>query len=346
MPIVPASPDALHIGARVVVRYLLEASETAATPGHPTMTDAVGELLRCDDDVLVVETRCGRVQVRRERVVTAKEVPPAPSRRAPAHLALSVADLARVSGPSWGALEREPLGEWELRAARGFTQRGNSALVLGDPGVPLADAVDHVERWYAVRDLPPRVALPGPTAFEPGSDPVGAELLDRGWTVGGRSHQLTAPTAAIAAADPGGPSVDVSDALEASWLEVYGRSRAVVQSAVRGVLTGSPRQLFAGISAVAEGEDSPRAESPVAIGRLAVAHRWAGLGAVWTDPRHRGRGLARHLTARLAAAAGADGIRLMHLQVEADNDAALRLYERLGFDRHSEYVYLTGRRRS
>lgn len=345
MPIVPASPDALHIGARVVVRHLLEASETAATPGHPSMTDVVGELVQRDADVLVVETRRGRVAVQRSRVVAVKEVPPAPSRRAPAHLALSVADLARVSAPSWGALERTSLGDWELRASRGFTQRGNSALVLGDPGVPLADAVDDVERWYAVRDLPPRVALPGPSGFDPGADPVGAQLLGRGWTVGGRSHQLTAPIPVIAAGDPGGPTVEVSEDLREPWLEAYGRSRTVAESAapgVQGVLTGSPRQLFAGIRATGAAEHEP----PVAIARLAVAYGWAGLGAVWTDPGHRGRGLARHLTARLAAVAGADGIRLVHLQVEADNEAALRLYERLGFEHHSEYVYLTGRTRT
>ena len=31
----------------------------------------------------------------------------------------------------------------------------------------------------------------------------------------------------------------------------------------------------------------------------------------------------------------------MHLQVEADNVTAIRLYERLGFARHSSYVYVT-----
>ena len=68
--------------------------------------------------------------------MAAKEIPPAPGRRGAAHLAISVSDLQRVMGPSWGALEREALGEWELRASDGFTQRGNSALPVGDPGSP------------------------------------------------------------------------------------------------------------------------------------------------------------------------------------------------------------------
>lgn len=352
MPIVPASLDALPIGARVVARYRLERSETETTVGHPTMTDAVGELVARDADTIVVQTRRGSVSVPRHRLVALKEVPPAPARRGPAHLALSVGDLARVSAPAWGALEREPLGDWELRASHGFTQRGNSTLALGDPGLPLTSAVDAVERWYAARSLPPRVCLPGPVGFDPGGDPVGAELLTRGWTVGGRSHQLTAATATIASGRPASvsgqtgptdPTVEVTDVLRDPWLQAYGRSRAVVDTATAAVLAGSPRQLFG--SVVAQ-DDSPDEDPPIAIARLGVAHGWGGLGAVWTDPAHRGRGLARLLTARLAAAAGADGIRLVHLQVEADNEPALRLYERLGFERHSEYVYLTGPGRS
>jgi predicted GNAT family acetyltransferase len=62
---------------------------------------------------------------------------------------------------------------------------------------------------------------------------------------------------------------------------------------------------------------------------------------VWTDPAFRGRGLAAHLTARLADAALREGVSLVHLQVEHDNATAIRLYERLGFARHSSYAYLT-----
>lgn len=80
------------------------------------------------------------------------------------------------------------------------------------------------------------------------------------------------------------------------------------------------------------GSRDPR---PVAIGRLALAQGWAGLAAVWTDPAMRGRGLATRVTTALAVRARADGIRLVHLQVEADNATAIRLYERLGFERHS-----------
>ena len=114
------------------------------------------------------------------------------------------------------------------------------------------------------------------------------------------------------------------------------------------VVTGSPRQLFAqvrpggGLSQQLGLRAADAAGTiPIALGRMGIAHGWAGLGAVWTKPAYRGRGLAAHLSARLAAAARAEGIHLVHLQVEHDNETAIRLYRRLGFDVHSSYAYLT-----
>ncbi|WP_353952950.1 GNAT family N-acetyltransferase [Knoellia sp. S7-12] len=342
----PTSFDAVHIGARVVVRWRLDPPPHAMA-GSPSMTDAVGELVARSEHDVTVSTSRGSVVIARDRIVAAKEIPPRPSRRGSAHLAISRADLQRVMGPSWGALEREPLGEWELRASRGFTQRGNSVLPIGDPGIPLADAIDRIEAWYAVRGLPAAVSLTGPVGFEPATDPLGAELLSRGWTAGSRTLNLTAATDRVAAADPGGPHVGVGETLDGAWLDAYQQSRAVVPDAAEGVLLGSPRQLFGRIAlggglAQTLGLSTPgsRDPRPVAIGRLGLAHGWAGLGALWTDPAYRGRGLGSHLTAQLAATVRQGGIQLIHLQVEADNAPAIGIYERLGFERHSSYVYL------
>ena len=355
MPVVPAPLDAVHLGARVVVRSLLDPRPDAA-PGGPSMTDAVGVLVSRTDTEVVVATRHGEVTIARDRIVAAKEVPPRPGRRGAPHLAVSVTDLQRVMGASWGAVERERLGDWELRASEGFTQRANSVLPVGEPGMPLSGAVDRIEQWYAVRDLPAKVSLAGPVGFEPAEDPLGAELLSRGWTAGDRTLNLTASTDAVAgeagdAAGSAGPVVHVTRDLEEPWLDAYAQSRPLERGVAARVLTGSPDQLFASLAlggGLAQGlglsTPASRDPRPVAIGRLALAHGWAGLAAVWTDPAFRGRGLATRVTTALTTAARADGIRLVHLQVESDNETAIRLYERLGFERHSAYVYLTAPR--
>ena len=56
-------------------------------------------------------------------------------------------DLERAAAQHWQAPEQERLGEWLLRAAEGFTGRANSALPLGDPGLPRPEAVAYVTDW-------------------------------------------------------------------------------------------------------------------------------------------------------------------------------------------------------
>ncbi|MEO6412125.1 MAG: GNAT family N-acetyltransferase [Pedococcus sp.] len=335
----------LPLGSRVVVRWRLDAPDPAT---GASLTDAVGTLLHRDDETVSVQTSRGPVTIPTSRITAAKEVPPKPSRRGAAHLALSIEDLQRVMTPAWGAVERATLGDWALRASAGYTQRGNSVVPVGSPGRPLAAAVEEVESWYAARGLPAKFALAGPQGFDPAGDPLGALLLDRGYTVGSLTLNLTASREAVAAADPGGPALVVSHELTPQWLETYHRTRATVPGATEAVLLGSPRVVFGSIAPggglsqqLGLRAADAAGTTPIAVARIGIGAGWAGLGAVWTDPAYRGRGLAAHLTAGLAASLREEGIALIHLQVEHDNETAIRLYRRLGFDVHSSYAYLT-----
>ena len=335
----------LPLGSRVVVRWRLETPDPAT---GATLTDAVGTLVGRDDETVQVDSSRGVVTIERSRVTAAKEVPPKPARRGAAHLALSIEDLQRVMTPSWGAVERAPLGDWTLRASAGYTQRGNSVVPVGSPGKPLAEAVADVEDWYAARGLPAKFALAGPEGFDPADDPLGALLLARGYVSTSLTLNMTAARETVAAADPGGPAVRFDGELTTPWLEAYRRTRATVPEATEAVLRGSPRVVFASITPggglsqqLGLRPADAAGTTPIALARLGIGAGWAGLGAVWTDPAYRGRGLAGHLVASLAAHLRQEDIALIHLPVEHDNDSAVRLYRRLGFDVHSSSAYLT-----
>jgi RimJ/RimL family protein N-acetyltransferase len=68
--------------------------------------------------------------------------------------------------------------------------------------------------------------------------------------------------------------------------------------------------------------------------------RWrvACLGNVATLPSRRGEGLATAACARLCLMLLEDGIDVISLNVRADNGAAIRAYEKLGFARAADYV--------
>jgi ribosomal protein S18 acetylase RimI-like enzyme len=70
---------------------------------------------------------------------------------------------------------------------------------------------------------------------------------------------------------------------------------------------------------------------------------WTEVSAVCTDPQHQGHGLGARLT--LAVAAGILGRgELPFLHAAADNERALRLYERLGFEASHEVNFASYRR--
>ena len=145
----------LTVGSRVAVRSRI----APPPPSGPTLTDTVGELVGIDATHLRIATRTGEVTVARDRIVAARVIPPKPSRRGAPHRAVTIEDLHLVMTRGQPGVEEAWLGApgsgWLLRAGLGWTGRSNSALPVGDPGLPLPEAVDAVEAWYDERGLLP-----------------------------------------------------------------------------------------------------------------------------------------------------------------------------------------------
>ncbi|MCK7624134.1 GNAT family N-acetyltransferase [Streptomyces sp. RS10V-4] len=317
------------VGKRVSVRRL-----TGGGSGEPAFTDAVGVLTSWTDGVLSITRRGGEcVRIEESSLVAGKVVPAAPARRRGP--AATVRELQEVAARSWPALETERLGQWTLRASEGFTRRANSVLALGDPGVPLTEALGRVARWYAARGLPALLTVPtgGGSDEGPGAE-LAAGLAARGWTDEAHTTVRTAPLAPLADAAADTARVLLSREPDAGWLSLYHRTGAAPSAAARAVLTGGPSVWFARVPA----PDG----TPAAIGRLAVDGRWAGFSAVETAPERRRGGLATLVMAALAGQALAEGASAAYLQVEADNAGALALYGRLGFTEHHGYHYRRG----
>lgn len=292
------------------------------------VTEVVGTLLAASPEMLSVRRRDGSViDVTVDSVQAQRVVPPGPARRIP------VADLQRIADRGWRAAETEPLGEWLLRAAGGFTSRANSALVAGDPGVPLGTALDAVETWYQARGLRPYVQLAG-DATPPGLTDL---LDDRGWTTSPAVHVMTAELGPVLRAATRSPDVPatVEPAPDEAWLASYrqdfpGRNGGALPAAALAVLTNHDRVGFVSIR---DGEHC------VAVARAAVDGRWVGLFGVEVDPAHRRRGLGRAVSRAALRWAVANGGRWGYLQASTDDAAAVSLYDAMGFAVHHDYVY-------
>ncbi len=279
-------------------------------------TEVVGVVLSRSPEVLVLRRRDGSVtEVEVAAIAAGRVVPPGPARR------IGVADLETIAAAGWRALETETLGGWVMRASGGFTARANSALAIGDPGLPVADAVSAVESWYGEWSLPARIQ-----AIDRGD--LEDLLAARGWAGTGVDDVMTAEIAHVlrplAGADE--PPVRIEASPDAAWLAGYRTANGPLPPVAAQVLANHPRVAFLSISGDA-------------IARVAVDGRWAGLFAVEVAPQARRRGLGRAISAAALRWATGEGARHAYLQVAAGNDAARTLYERLGFAVHHHYTH-------
>lgn len=277
------------------------------------------------------------VRIAENALVAGKVVPGAPARRRGP--AASHAELARVTARAWQPVERERLGDWELRAAYdeepgpgsavrrvGFTRRANSVLPLGDPGRPLDDALALVRRWYAERGLPAYVQTA--TGAEGTQELLCAELAERGWHREVSAELRVGGLAPVGDLDADTGRVVLSRTVDEEWLGRYRRT-GVPGPRMRQVLTRGPSVWFAAVPAA----DGP----PAAIGRCVVDGRWAGFMAVEVAPARRREGLATAVMAALARRALTEGASAAWLQVEEDNGGARALYDGMGFAVHHRY---------
>ncbi|MFE5595569.1 GNAT family N-acetyltransferase [Streptomyces sp. NPDC056549] len=308
------------VGKRVSVRYVTDSAEAGGR-----FTDAVGVLTSWDAGVLLITRKSGEsVRIAESALAAGKVVPAAPARRRGP--SATFPELARATARAWQPVESEALGEWTLRASDGFTRRANSVLPLGDPGMPVADALTHVRAWYAARKLPAYVQTS--TGAEGTQELLCAALDRHGWRREVSAEVRIGALAPIGDLDADVSAVRLSRTVDEAWLRRYQRFEEA-SPAVRSVLASGPSVWFASVAGTGE--------VPAAIGRCVVDGRWAGFMAVEVDPGQRRRGLATAVMTALARQALDEGASAAWLQVEADNDGARALYDGMGFAPHHHY---------
>ncbi len=302
------------VGRRVSVRRRVEGG----------LTDVLGHLLDVTDEHLEVLTHGVVTSLPVSAVTAAKVVPPATPRRGWEVPYVSPERLQRICWAGWPAREHERLGDWVLRAHGGISGRANSAMAVGDPGVPVEEALERTARWYGERGLPPLLQLPL-------ADPANSEMAAAGWP---RQHVTVVQVAPVAAVLDRIGSHTLRSVVEPGPSDDW---RALMHDLDRDdpeahleILTGPSRVAFATLY---------RDDRPVGIGRVSLDGEWAGVTSVDVAPDARRQRVGSAVMAALLGWARREGASATYLQVRAANPAALRLYDALGYVTHHPYGY-------
>ena len=286
------------------------------------MTDVLGVCESWDDGVVVVRREQGDlVEIATADIVSGKPVPPRPS----LHRRLDPVRADLLALPGWQPVETEPLGDWLLRASGGFSSRGNSVLALGDPGVPLDEAVERVAAWYRERSLPPRAHV------HPDSDEA-AVFAGAGWETYEPTLLMLASVSRVLRRLGRRPGVAVEHAttVDQGWLA----------SDERAGRFGEPARqvLEAGEVTFATVRDDSGAV--LARGRAAFHDDWVGVSSLATREDVRRTGLGSAVLRSLLDWGAERGATTTYLQVVVANTAAQQLYESYGYEVHHRYDYL------
>ncbi|MGH3860969.1 GNAT family N-acetyltransferase [Actinokineospora sp.] len=226
--------------------------------------------------------------------------------------------LEALCADAWPPLVSKPLGDWRLRACDGYTGRANSALAVGDPAIPVAQALEAVVGFADEQRIRPCVQVI-----------VGSEteraVASAGWSVN-LAHPKGAESSVLVSthAVPG-PACSVTDTPPAGWFDlVVGGPPTPAQ---RQLLTSGPRVGFAALH---------RDGRLVGAARGCVVEGYLHVSVVEVAADHRRQGLGSALLAGLDEWAGTDH---RVLQVAVDNMPAQALYATLGYAESHRYRY-------
>lgn len=220
---------------------------------------------------------------------------------------------------AWPALREVPLGDWVLRLSPGVSRRANSLNPLnaraGDVDAAIAAARPVLET--AGQPALFRVLTP---LLDPAVD---HRLAALGFTAEGETITLYADGTDMAPLSD--PDIRVRPRPDDAWLAaMYAmQERGPAERAVYARIVGSLTVPAAFASLAVDGRI-------VSAAFAALHDRLLCIESVVTDGAHRGRGLARRMLGGLFAWGEAQGMNGACLQVQADNDPAIRLYHRLG----------------
>ena len=247
------------LGHRVVVRH--------RTPLGPT--DVLGQLTALDAERLVVRTEGGEErEIRRTDVIAGKPIPDRPPKYS------EILAVERIADRAWPAPEVEQLGDWLLRAAEGWTNRANSALPLGDAGLPLDEATQVCRDWYVARGLQPKITVPLPVRRD-----IARHLEATGWSA---QPLVLVQTAAVAAMiSDMNPPIELLERPSAQFLDIILARKAALPASADHVLTSVPAVRFA--------EARSGEGTLLAITRGAVVEDWLHVGLVEVIPEPRAR---------------------------------------------------------
>ncbi|KAA3636371.1 MAG: GNAT family N-acetyltransferase [Armatimonadetes bacterium] len=237
-------------------------------------------------------------------------------------MTVQITDLERALYDTWTSDESTRIAGWTLHSNGGFTRRVNCATAVGSPGTD-PEAFGAISTWLAERGGAPIVRVTPLLSDET----VAAVSTEWGYRSFDDTVVMTGPVTAVASSG----SIEVVPVTDEGFF-------ADINVLNQRAPSSKPawRRLLGRIEDRAAGLRLPG----IGVALVAASGRVAEVYSVAVAPDARRRGVASSLMNTATAWAVERGCDTMSLQVLGTNDAALALYDRLGYREVYRYHYL------
>ncbi|MCR4941029.1 MAG: GNAT family N-acetyltransferase [Treponemataceae bacterium] len=216
---------------------------------------------------------------------------------------------------------------WILRSAKGLTGRANSVLPLYPSTKALEEKVLFCEQWYKKQGLPADFKLTEESQ----------ELSD---FLSARGYQLVTPTDVMLKKNLASSQASYTDCTFSSspeeWLTYYFDFEKLTDKAKQKTF----REMLSKVLVDTIYASVIHQGKVAACASAAIEEGYALIQNVIVSEAYRGQGLGEKLCRSLIAKTREIGAKSAYLQVVQTNEAAKKLYEKLGFERLYSYWYM------
>ena len=228
---------------------------------------------------------------------------------------------------AWPAPRQMIYDGWLLRFAQGYTKRANSINIRFESQLPFKEKIRVCEAIYASENLPLIFRLPDPFA----SPELKLALADAGYQIFDPTFVLGREIARCGAFPK---EIKMNDMDIEGWIEL------------RAKLTGTPlehwivhREILEVILPKKTLMGMVVNDQPVACGMGVLEGNLLGYFSIYVGERFRRCGYGKMMMWGLTNWGVDRGGRFGYLQVEGDNQPAITLYEKMGFETCYKYLY-------
>ncbi len=236
--------------------------------------------------------------------------------------------IEELSMNAWPAKQSQHYDGWVLRSADGYTKRANSVYPLYSSELDVDEKIEFCEAFY--RDKGQPTVFKMTQASTPTNLDAALEECD---------YRIDSPTS-VQTLDLSNGCHEIADDIELTskdseiWHSAFARmnnvsedKRATHEGILRAIM---PETCFASISM--DG-------NLIGCGLGVLQTGYLGIFDVVIAPNYRGQGYGTRLMEALLAWGQENRAYTAYLQVMCDNEPALRLYEKLGFQEKYQYWY-------